>query len=306
MEQLFDFMERLETDTSMKIIMSLEDARDLAAISGVSKSWRRFVIKNGLSRQLCLKLCPDLSKIVDVAELTGKPQRDDDNSTPEIPLSLTRDHRVFSLLSRRLTSFPTNCLIRDAICSSSPDILPENSINNTLTGPDFWRSKGESNHSIPESLVYELRADFCVISELHVLPFQAYDEPGRPTYCAEVIRFSIGRRKPSLMPGSFRFSTAQRYDDDMFVWTYTSPEFPMAQAYGIQRFQLPRPVLCMGSILKVELLGRVQKSYLDGLYYFCMSRVQATGWNLRPEFYFHVLDDTGSCILRCHTHRVPF
>jgi hypothetical protein len=35
----------------------------------------------------------------------------------------------------------------------------------------------------------------------------------------------------------------------------------------LQSFKLPHPVLCIGGVVKVELLGRVQKQAMDGLYY---------------------------------------
>jgi hypothetical protein len=35
----------------------------------------------------------------------------------------------------------------------------------------------------------------------------------------------------------------------------------------LQKFKLPEAVLCIGGILQVELLGRVQKQEMDGLYY---------------------------------------
>ena len=35
----------------------------------------------------------------------------------------------------------------------------------------------------------------------------------------------------------------------------------------MQVFKLPRPVLCIGGVLQVELLGRVQTQELDQLYY---------------------------------------
>ncbi|KAK9724566.1 hypothetical protein RND81_05G082700 [Saponaria officinalis] len=298
MERPHDFVERLEKDMSLKILLYLEDPYDLAAVSGVSKSWRRFVIENGLLKQLCLKLWPDLSKIIDVDELIDKPKRDD-ISTLDIPSFLTRDHRVFSLLSYGLTSFPSNDQIKDAVCASSTDRYPDERIENTLMEDQlettYWSSGGEADQTVPETLVYKLAADLCLISEIHVQPYQAFTEPLDPTYSAEAVRFCMcHRRSPLKLSDS---SAAQSYDDDMFMWTYTSPEYPMAQTSENQRFRLPRPILCMGGILKIELLGRAQNSYIDGLYYICVSHVQAFGRSLGPLFEISVIDDTGCCIV---------
>lgn len=45
----------------------------------------------------------------------------------------------------------------------------------------------------------------------------------------------------------------------------------------MQVFKLPRPVLCVGGILQVELLGRVQTQEMDQLYYI---------WYLCIQFFF--------------------
>lgn len=44
-------------------------------------------------------------------------------------------------------------------------------------------------------------------------------------------------------------------------------DFMMKQENELQKFKLPEAVLCIGGILQVELLGRVQKQEIDGLYY---------------------------------------
>lgn len=41
----------------------------------------------------------------------------------------------------------------------------------------------------------------------------------------------------------------------------------MAQENCLQKFKLPEPALCVGGILQIELLGRVQRQEMDGLYY---------------------------------------
>ncbi|KAL7214348.1 hypothetical protein ACSBR1_026709 [Camellia fascicularis] len=41
----------------------------------------------------------------------------------------------------------------------------------------------------------------------------------------------------------------------------------MAQENRLQKYELPEPVLCIGGILQIELLGRAQREEIDGLYY---------------------------------------
>ena len=42
----------------------------------------------------------------------------------------------------------------------------------------------------------------------------------------------------------------------------------------MQVFKLPRPVLCIGGVLQVELLGRVQTQQMDQLYYIWYFHLQ--------------------------------
>lgn len=51
--------------------------------------------------------------------------------------------------------------------------------------------------------------------------FPARFQPGAPIYSAKSVRFKMGHPKASL----------DAVDDEQFVWTYTSPEFPMSQVF---------------------------------------------------------------------------
>lgn len=66
----------------------------------------------------------------------------------------------------------------------------------------------------------------------------------------------------------------------------------------MQKFKLPEPVLCIGGILQVQLLGRVQKQQLDSLYYICVSHVEVVGQPVTPAFDVEILDQSGKCMLR--------
>ncbi|KAL0317751.1 UNVERIFIED_CONTAM: F-box protein [Sesamum angustifolium] len=78
---------------------------------------------------------------------------------------------------------------------------------------------------------------------------------------------------------------------------WSSKEYPMAQENRLQKFKLPEPVLCIGGILKVELLGRVQTQEMDGLYYICINHVAAIGRPLSPLFDVKMIDEQGKCTL---------
>lgn len=47
----------------------------------------------------------------------------------------------------------------------------------------------------------------------------------------------------------------------------SSINLSMKQENRLQKFTLPEPAFCIGGILQIDLLGRVQKQEMDGLYY---------------------------------------
>ncbi|MCL7048085.1 hypothetical protein MKW94_005850, partial [Papaver nudicaule] len=89
-------------------------------------------------------------------------------------------------------------------------------------------------------------------------------------YSAKAVRFRIGHvKEPQREKYIMEYSDlgSQTCIEDHVVWTYTSEKFPMVQESCLQSFKLPEPVLAMGGLLQIELLGRVQLSPDDGLYY---------------------------------------
>ncbi|CAA2977741.1 F-box At4g00755-like [Olea europaea subsp. europaea] len=297
-----DFVELLGPDLSMKIMMCLEDPSDLVRVSAVSIMWRQFVIANGLCRQLWHRMFPEVSNIDNIFEvknMTEGVEFEPDDSTGGAHLE--RDHRVFAFLTRGLTSYMRNDCISDAICASSTDHYPRESIKNTLEPsdvvddrPSYWSSKGSIDVAFPETLIYRLAARLCVISEIHVKPFQAYFQLGFPIYSSKAVRFRVGHPKVPL-----DVQDVEEFSDDKYVWTYTSPEFPMAQENFLQKFKLPKPVLCIGEILKVELLGRVQTQETDELYYICITHVEVVGRLVLPAFDIKI-PELGKCLLEYH------
>ncbi|PNY13005.1 cyclin-like protein/F-box protein [Trifolium pratense] len=256
------------------------------------------VVENGLSKQLCLRMFPQLSRVACVVELNQngvKGHAEVGSSRSMESLALWKDHRVFSYFARFcLSPIAMDCIAK-AICASSTDNFPQESIDQTLEERDniagrfsYWSSSGQSNPNVPETLTYQLASQICIIKEINIQPFQAHFQMGSPIYSAKSVRFKMGHLKASLNDLS----------DEMFVWTYTSPEFPMAQENRLQKFILPEPVLCIGGILQVELLERVQRQEMDGLLYICVSHVQAQGIQLSPAFTVDILGPSGMFVLK--------
>ncbi|KAK9273880.1 hypothetical protein L1049_018692 [Liquidambar formosana] len=309
METCMDFLNWLERDMAIKILMCLDDPSDLVRVSTVSRSWHDFVIESGLFKQLCLRMFPQLSSVARVIESSCRMREPADvgSSSSMEWESLERDHKVYACLARvrGCTSLAVRNCISLAISASSTDNYPEESIDNTLHArdiiawrPSYWSSKGQSDPAVPETLIYKLVSDLCVITEINIHPFQADFQSGSPIYSAKSVRFQMGHPKsPMNLESDLMGAACQQSADDKFVWTYNSQEFSMAQENRLQKFELPEPVLCIGGILQIELLGRVQRQEMDGLFYICVSHVNVMGHSLSPSFDVQILEPSGKFLL---------
>ncbi|PSS24347.1 F-box protein [Actinidia chinensis var. chinensis] len=308
METRTDFLQWLQFDMVLKILMSLDDPCDLIRASVLSRCWHHFVIANGLCKQLCLRLFPQISSVAYVTEPScGTKESAHVGSSNSVELeTFEREHRVYAFLVQALTTFTASDCVAGAISASSTDNYPKESIRNTLNPRNrvlrrasYWSSKGQRDPAVPETLIYKLIADVCVITEISVQPFQAYFQSGEPIYSAKSVRFRMGHpRSPTVIPNDLRDLPLQLPADDKFIWTYTSQEFSMAQENSLQKFKLPEPVLCIGGYLQIELLGRVQKQEMDDLYYICIAHVEVLGRSLFPAFDVEVLEPSGKFALK--------
>ncbi|ONI22877.1 hypothetical protein PRUPE_2G156300 [Prunus persica] len=299
-----DFLNWLEPDMSIQVLTCLDDPTDLVRISSVSRSWRHFVIENGLCKKLCLRLFPQLSRVAQVIEINNPDTKAEVGSSNSKELeTLEREHRVYAFLACGFTSFNVGDSIKRALSASSTDNFPEESIRNTLEPRDvvgrrasYWSSKGQSDPAVPEVLIYKLVSDFVVINEINIQPFKAYFQLGEPIYSAKAVRFRFGHAKSPMDVESDPMG--ESFPDKKFIWTYTSQVFPMTQENILQTFKLPEPVLCIGGFLQIELLGRVQRQEMDGLFYICVSHVQAKGKSLSPAFGVEIHEPSGQFVLK--------
>ncbi|KAL6499311.1 hypothetical protein OROHE_025974 [Orobanche hederae] len=307
-ESGIDFLQCLETDTSIYIMSFLDDPADLARASAVSRYWRECVIANKLTKQLCTKTFPQFYEIVDIVDTSrGETNsvgiKTENASGWEI---LKRDHKVYTSLHQAITKskVPVKDCIENAFSASSTDRFPSESIVNTLSPRDrlirqasYWSSRGQSDPSVPETLVYKLKAGIWVITEICIQPFQerlTFFQPDSPIYSSKSVRFRFGHPRP-LSESGIELLNLPLYEpaDDTFQWTYTSPEFPMMQENRLQQFELPEPVLCIDGYLQIELSGRVQRQEIDDLFYICVCFVRALGRSLFPAFDMEVLEPYG-------------
>ncbi|GAB4861831.1 hypothetical protein Ancab_037087 [Ancistrocladus abbreviatus] len=311
MEMCMDLIHSLDRDVLIKILICLDDPADVVRASCVSRAWRDFVISNAVCKQLCFRLFPLLSSVANVIEIT---------STMESPADVgcsrsvereheEREHRVYASFARGLISSEVGDCISEAISASSTDNYPEESIHNTLEPRDrvgrrasYWSSAGQRNPAVPEKLTYKLVSDFCVITEINLRPFQAFFQANNPIYSAKAVRFRMGHQILPDDGGGDHPGRDKQSAVDKFVWTYTSEEFPMAQENCLQKFKLPQPVLSIGGILQIELLGRVQRQEMDGLFYICVAYVQVLGRSLSPVLGVDILEPSGRFLLKYNCH----
>nr|ANU06261.1 CfbP [Primula vulgaris] len=300
-----DFIQWLGHDLSLRILLSFENPSDIIRFSTVSTSWRDFAIRNGLSKQICLKNFPELEKIPIIIKEKSK-QAGSFNSRQQ--KNLESDHKVYAYLSRGLAKSNSKFCISTAVSASSTDNYPQECIQNTLEPRErigvrdsYWSSTGQTDPSVPQKLVYNLISNICIVSEIHVQPFQVPSLETRCSiYSARAVRFRMGypkSQKKLYKYGRYKCKASHKYYDNAFSWTYISPEFRMAQENCLQKFKLPEPVLCVGGILQMELLGRVQIHETDGLYYLRITHVQVVGKPLSPGFEVEIIDSSGRCKL---------
>ncbi|CAL9752477.1 unnamed protein product [Musa acuminata subsp. burmannicoides] len=274
MVNYWDFLKWLGTDASTSVITLLDDPADLVRLSAVSWSLRRFVIVNKFCKSLCSRFCPDTLNFPLVTEVSNTSKIAEVGSSSALEWeSLEREHRAYALLCHLIVSLEgkRDCIHR-AVCASSTDNYPDESIENTLESsdlvdqrPSYWSSGGQYDPGVSESLTYRLTANLCVVREIKIQPFKAFFQPDHPIYSAKFVRFRMDHSR--LRQGTDNYEEQQLASDDYDKWTYVSPEFPMEQENVLQSFKLPHPVICVGGMLQIELMGRVQKQAVDGLYY---------------------------------------
>ncbi|KAF9687778.1 hypothetical protein SADUNF_Sadunf02G0128400 [Salix dunnii] len=134
MEIRMDFMNWPDQHPSLKILGSLEDPADLVRVSSVCRSWRHFVIANGLCKRLCLRIFPHFLRVDCVIEPScgiEKPSEFGCSKFVEWE-TLKREHKTYAFLAQGCLSFPLRECILDAISASSTDNYPVESIRNTL------------------------------------------------------------------------------------------------------------------------------------------------------------------------------
>ncbi|KAK2366977.1 F-box protein [Trifolium repens] len=227
-----DFIQWLGRDMSIMVFSFLDDSRDLIRASAVCSSWGDFVIENGLCKQLCLKMVPEVSGGVYGIEVDNVIEPDSDmveRSYTDWEF-LKRNHNIYARLAFGLTPMRNNCISKQ-IYVVYPNHLKEGIVN-TLKPASL-------------TLLYGLCSEICLLTEINVHIFKA-----------KAIRVRFGCQKHQMEMNSEPFVLDSLTHKMLYNWTYTSPVFPMSQENNSQKFKLPQPVLCIGGIMLLELFER--------------------------------------------------
>ncbi|XP_010553764.1 PREDICTED: F-box protein At4g00755-like isoform X2 [Tarenaya hassleriana] len=286
-----DFVNVIEPEMSLKILSCLDDPSDFVRASAVSHSWRDFVIRHGLCKNLCLRMFSQLSLVdhVNVIEEGSKEKESSEAESSNLMewKLLEKEHLAYAFLARGCTSFPVESCISEAISSSGKNLSHTLESQNWDHGRALcWISRGHQQPAAGDFLLYKLVSDLCAVTEINIRAFEARTGGRRRVFSARYVRFRIGHRKTG-------HESEQASVGSKFVWTYTSEMFPMAQVRSLQSFKLPKPVVCLDGCVLVELLGCSERSISDGLYHICISYVKVMGRSLSDNFKVRALDASG-------------
>jgi hypothetical protein len=123
---------------------------------------------------------------------------------------------------------------------------------------EFWSSIGSASPDVDEFLIYEAASPY-LISAVEISFYQAMYQLGSPCYAPERVRISIGMHA------------------DQFE--YCTGEIPVSNTPLVQRVDI-HPIMVYGRVIRVDLIGKVQRQPDDNLFYSCVRYFSASGISL--------------------------
>lgn len=140
-----------------------------------------------------------------------------------------------------------------------------------------------------DEVTYRLAAEVCVVHSVQLRPYRA--EVRRAIFCCHIVadtrtgwmlRLQWQQGAPIYAPLAVRVHLTSLSEDAGGYGLkahapYASEAFPVAHADELQTFTLPRPVLCVGGVLRLQLLGRAQRQRADNRWYVCLVHVRCRG-----------------------------
>eukprot|EP01117_Protostelium_nocturnum_P009127 TRINITY_DN3269_c0_g1_i1.p1 TRINITY_DN3269_c0_g1~~TRINITY_DN3269_c0_g1_i1.p1 ORF type:complete len:667 (-),score=142.87 TRINITY_DN3269_c0_g1_i1:62-1891(-) len=154
----------------------------------------------------------------------------------------------------------TRSIIEVGVEASSMDDASQD-INQTLEQNEgsferFWSSKGSSDPTSAEYLIYQLKQPLCIITSVSILPYQANYQQGCPIYAPTSMQVSVG------------------FSPHKYHWK--SSILPIENTRTMKKIDIA-PYVTVGGFIRIDLFGRYQTQMQDDLYYTVLELVSAQG-----------------------------
>ncbi|CAL8471072.1 g10614 [Coccomyxa elongata] len=290
------------------------DAPSLSTAEWACRRFRRIVLENDLWREQCLRACPELGRfntdiLIEGLQLQAAvPELQKSRSHPS--KEALRAAALYKLHCELTAPEFKHSLLANALSASSTD-NPEESVENVLTplhrfnpalgirSGSYWSSKGSDDEHSSEWLALRLAHPLCLVSAIGVMPFLAFFQRGHPIYAPKAVRFvfSCGEELKPRPDAALDGDTTEEDEQTQLLredceaagyaslrnnarfgaWETRAEAFPMEQNDSLQMFEFKQPRLCVGGLIKVELLGRTQRQEQDMAWYTCINHVKVLG-----------------------------
>ncbi|BDA45328.1 F-box protein At4g00755 [Coccomyxa sp. Obi] len=291
------------------------DAPSLSTAEWACRRFRRIVLENDLWREQCLRACPELGTLnidilVEGLQLQAAMPELQKSNASQPSKEVLRATAFYKLHCELTAPDSKHSLLANALSASSTD-NPEESVENVVTplhrfnpalgirSGSYWSSKGSDDENSSEWLALRLAHPLCLVSAIGVMPFLAFFQRGHPIYAPKAVRFvfSCGEElKPRPDPALDGDTTEEDEQTQLLredceaagyaslrnnarfgAWETRTEAFPMHQNDSLQMFEFKPPRLCVGGLIKVELLGRTQRQEQDMAWYTCINHVKVLG-----------------------------
>eukprot|EP01061_Rhynchopus_euleeides_P010601 TRINITY_DN20098_c0_g1_i1.p1 TRINITY_DN20098_c0_g1~~TRINITY_DN20098_c0_g1_i1.p1 ORF type:complete len:429 (+),score=118.58 TRINITY_DN20098_c0_g1_i1:54-1289(+) len=194
----------------------------------------------------------------------------------------------------RLRRRPQKDSLISAALSATTTDHESQSVHETVTAKltSFWSSTGNEDRHSSDTVTYLLAGHMSLVHSVTMTFYQADYQGNCPTYYSRKLRISVGHPRSSEVLSQLGIGAAKagagsgrvgneddvlRMSDDA-CWVYDSEEFEVRQTTESQTFTLSN--LVPGSLLKVELIGKVATQSYDDLYYVCLQSLKVSGYIL--------------------------
>lgn len=251
-------------------------AKSLASVEATSKELKDTIREHKLWRNLCHSLIDGIPKsasgetLLEVDE--GCEGRED----------LAYKH----ILRKAFTDIGSESLASSVGEATSID-WPEEALENVLQSgtclgrdgqPRYWSSAASHTADSDDAFTLKLTEPVCIVHAFRLTALKAFFQPSQPVYAPKRFRARIGWAGEVNSEG-FARSTKRK-------WSVTTRQMRFKPVKDPQAFVLPRPALCLGGFVRIELEGKRTALESTGSFYVAISNARVEGCSL-PGFSLH-------------------